>query len=93
MLKEYKNKPGINDGSNAYQHVVYLLDESLLFYSHFSGIFHTADVTESQHTVYYVTDIMMYIANAVNLFLYIISGSRFRQHLKEIVLCKICRQN
>ena len=62
-------------------------------YSLFSGVLHDPDVTESKWMAYYLLMVMTYINNAINFFLYILSGSRFRKQLKEIVLCKMCRRN
>ena len=62
-------------------------------YMLFSGVSHASEVTESDWTLYYLTNVMTYINHASNIFLYVLSGSRFRQQLKELVLCKACRRN
>ena len=50
--------------------------------------------TKMEILVYNITRLMGYINNGINFFLYVISGSRFRQNLKEILHCnKACHRN
>ena len=45
------------------------------------------DRTDIEVIIYNVTYLMVYINHAINFFLYVISGSRFRIQLKEMLHC------
>ena len=58
-----------------------------------SGKSNFRDRTEVEIQIYNITRLMGYINNAINFFLYVISGSRFRNQLKEMLHCNTCRHN
>ena len=58
-----------------------------------SGISNSRDFTVVEIQIYDITSLMSYINNAINFFLYVISGSRFRNQLKEMLHCNTCRHN
>ena len=58
-----------------------------------SGNKYTDNRTETEILIDNITGLMLDINNAINFFLYVISGSRFRNQLKEMLHCNTCRQN
>ena len=68
-----------------------ILTSPYCLYVLFSGELHDPEYSEKPLTDW-VTGCMMQFNHAVNFFFYILSGSRFRQQLKELVLCKACRR-
>ena len=70
-----------------------ILTSPVCLYTIFSGITHDLEAMYSNSKIPYITAVMSFANNGVTFYLYVISGSRFRQHLKELILCKTCRQN
>ena len=62
---------------------------TLLMYINANGAHVTLDLTdETLDYIYDIAVLMTIINHAINFFLYVVSGSRFRQQLKELLLCK-----
>ena len=59
----------------------------------FSGKTNYFERTDVDILIYNITRLMGYINNAINFFLYVISGSRFRKNFKEMIKCNACRRN
>ena len=70
-----------------------ILTSPFPFFLIISGKTNYLDRTQLELLIYKITNLMACINNAINFFLYVISGSRFRQNLKEMLQCDACRQN
>ena len=58
-----------------------------------TGKVNLREYTDVEMVLLNITSLLVYINGAINIFLYVASGSRFRQQLKELFLCHACRQN
>ena len=58
-----------------------------------TGKLNLRDYTDVERVLLNITRLLVYINGAINIFLYVASGSRFRQQLKELFPCHACRQN
>ena len=70
-----------------------ILTSPFPFFLIISGKLNYLDRTEVDILIYNITRLMGYINNAINFFLYVISGSRFRKNLKEMLQCNACHRN
>ena len=58
-----------------------------------TGTLDLRDYTDIEIVLFNITRLLLYINGAINIFLYVASGNRFRQQLKELFPCHACRQN
>ena len=58
-----------------------------------TGKVNLREYTDVEMVLLNITRLLVYINGAINIFLYVASGSRFRQQLKELFPCHACCQN
>ena len=70
-----------------------ILTSPICLFIIFSGVTHDLEAMDSHEKLRTVLTVISFANNGITFYLYIISGSRFRQQLKELFRCKFCFQN
>ena len=71
-----------------------ILTSPICLFIIFSGVTHDLESMDSHDKLLTVLKVMSFANNGITFYLiYIISGSRFRQQLKELFRCKFCFQS